>query len=174
MPDVRRPGLGARGQLLHREDVDVQPAHQVDDRRRDARGPCAGSRYAIRSRAPPGEAAGPLVPTPGQDGTGEDRPEPAAEQPLRSGLPPAPPPREEATADAAACGVNDIAGTSGKPRSVPVSRSAADAAHGTAAAVASRRRELPRAAIAVTVARSVSSGPCGGRRPARRRVPRLG
>jgi hypothetical protein len=56
-------------------------------------------------------------------------------------------------APAAAYGVNDIAGTSGKPRSAPVARSTAHIAHGSAEAVAWRRR-VPEATIAVTVARA--------------------
>ena len=119
--DARGPQgrLGARRQLLDGEDVDVVPPHQVEDRARAPPARGAGSpspRAAGRRRAADPPARGRRAGT--STAPASAAPEPAATRAAA---------RDRAaaasasgrTAVAAAWGVKDSAGTSGKPRSAP-------------------------------------------------------
>ena len=150
------PGLGAGGELLHGEHVDVEPADQVDDGRR-------GNQPLAQAH---GRDPEPRTVRGGADrrpaGGGAPRPPRTAPEPADSSA--AAPDRARtasasgSTAAAAAYGVKDMAGTRGNPRSVPVARRTAHAAHGSAATVACRRRRFPAATIGATVARDGAVG----------------
>ena len=149
MPAAPEPGLGARGQLLHGEDVDVQPAHQVDHRRgrhqahaqahgRDPEPRPAGRRPRARARR-----GGPST------AAGEDRARAGGEQRRRSGTG-----RGTATASGSTRRRRGVRGERHRrhQRETPFGAgragATAHAAHGSAAAVASRRRRFQAAAIA--------------------------
>ena len=114
---------------------------------------------AIRRRGPPDTGEG--VPRRLSTDAARTAPDAAASSP--AGRDRAPTAAARGSTDvAAAYGVNDIAGTSGKPRSVPVPRSTAQVTHGRVDTSAAGRRRFPAATIGVTVSSPDAISPVGG------------